>query len=345
MKRIEEIDILRGVAMLMVVVGHTDCPQLIHGLVSYVHIPLFFMLSGCTNRPDEYYFIGTNIKKFVWKRVIGLYIPFLMFAMLITALHNAFYTIGVYETNYTITDYLHQILRTLLFSVGTNEPMLRQLWFMKSLFLCEIIYAIFVYISHKANINKWVLMGPIISIALVIKGSGVPQVLNSNLLWPLAAIVFYVIGGWISRYITLCKYRVAIIVPFLVIWFLAAYYCPHHFQMASGLYAILQMGLGIGAFLSFWIVAQYVKRIGLLNSCLTYVGRNTIPIYFQHVLCFYLISILTAIMFFPDSYQLIKTNTHGFIPELNWGVYAIGSTILCLTIYYLYRKIKSVLNF
>lgn len=331
--------------MLMVVVGHTLCPQLIHGLVSWIHIPLFFMLSGCTNRPDDYYYSWENNKQFILKRVKSLYLPFLLFAVLITVLHNVFFTIGVYETNYNFSDFVRQMVRTLSFSIGTNEPMLRQLWFMKSLFLCEVIYAIFVYFSHKTNVNKWVVMGPIIFFALVMKGSGVPQVLNSNLLWPLAAIVFYIIGGRIIRFVTLCSTRrVAIIVLFLVVWFSVAYYCPRHFQMASGLYAILQVGLGIGAFLSFWFVAQYSKRVEIINRCLTYVGRNTIPIYFQHVLCFYLISIFASTLFFPNSYHLIKTNMHGFIPELNWIIYVVCSTILSLVIHYAYLRIRSFVN-
>lgn len=49
-KRIDEYDIIKGLAIIMVVVGHTACPQLIHNMCYLIHMPLFFILSGCTIR-------------------------------------------------------------------------------------------------------------------------------------------------------------------------------------------------------------------------------------------------------------------------------------------------------
>lgn len=197
MNRVKEIDYIRGIAMIMVVVGHTQCPYLLHGMVNYVHIPLFFMLSGCTNRADYYYYELANLKSFVIKRIRSLYLPYLLFALIIIFFHNVFFSLNVYEKYYSIYDFVSQLLRTFLFSIGTDEPFLRQLWFMKTLFLCEIYYGIIVYGMHKINLNKYYLIVPLCGTALFLKGSSCIQIqtLNSSFLWPLAAIIYYILGG------------------------------------------------------------------------------------------------------------------------------------------------------
>lgn len=49
-KRIDEYDIIKGLAIIMVVAGHASCPQLLHNMFYLVHMPLFFIVSGCTIR-------------------------------------------------------------------------------------------------------------------------------------------------------------------------------------------------------------------------------------------------------------------------------------------------------
>lgn len=49
--RIDELDIIKCIAILMVVFGHTLCPVHLKVLFYWVHMPLFFLLSGIT-APD-----------------------------------------------------------------------------------------------------------------------------------------------------------------------------------------------------------------------------------------------------------------------------------------------------
>ena len=49
MKRIKDIDILRAIAIILVIVGHTPYPGFnpeLHKWIYAFHIPLFFFVSG-----------------------------------------------------------------------------------------------------------------------------------------------------------------------------------------------------------------------------------------------------------------------------------------------------------
>lgn len=91
MKRIDEIDFIKAVAIIMVVIGHTNSPIIIHDMFYLVHVPLFFMMSGCTCKTNDYFFERERVVNFIKRRIVSLYIPFLKYAMPIVILHNLFY--------------------------------------------------------------------------------------------------------------------------------------------------------------------------------------------------------------------------------------------------------------
>lgn len=49
-KRVDEYDMMKCMAILLVVIGHTACPKILHNMCYSIHIPLFFLISGCTIR-------------------------------------------------------------------------------------------------------------------------------------------------------------------------------------------------------------------------------------------------------------------------------------------------------
>ena len=85
-------------------------------------------------------------------RIKSFYFPFLLFVVPICLLHNVFYELGLYEKDYDLKQYAVQIIRCFSFSIGTNEPWLQQLWFLKTLFLAEVFYALIGYITNKFKI-------------------------------------------------------------------------------------------------------------------------------------------------------------------------------------------------
>lgn len=94
---------------------------------------------------------------FIRKKIKSFYFPFLLFVVPICLLHNVFYELGLYEKDYDLKQYAVQIIRCFSFSIGTNEPWLQQLWFLKTLFLAEVFYALIGYSTNKYKIKKCIL--------------------------------------------------------------------------------------------------------------------------------------------------------------------------------------------
>lgn len=72
-KRIEYIDIAKGIAIIMVLLGHIDlCPIGLKSSIYSFHMPLFFILSG--------YFMkeGIEIRLLIKKLFKSLMVPYLI---------------------------------------------------------------------------------------------------------------------------------------------------------------------------------------------------------------------------------------------------------------------------
>ena len=71
--RIEEIDIAKGICILLMVIGHSGMKNMIHDFIYAFHMPFFFFISGVT----------TNVQKpfnlFIKSKVVGLLVPFIVY--------------------------------------------------------------------------------------------------------------------------------------------------------------------------------------------------------------------------------------------------------------------------
>lgn len=92
--------IMKGIAIISVVIGHCPSNTFIEDFVNQYHLAVFFFVAG--------YFFKTkylsNMKKFVGKRVKSLYVPFVSFCLTFLLLHNFFYRIDLYSTPLTISE-------------------------------------------------------------------------------------------------------------------------------------------------------------------------------------------------------------------------------------------------
>lgn len=75
MGRIVEFDILKGIGILLVVLGHTGISGLPYTYIYAFHMPLFFIVSGFFYKPQ-------GIKQLVKKRTKQLLVPWLFFVCL-----------------------------------------------------------------------------------------------------------------------------------------------------------------------------------------------------------------------------------------------------------------------
>jgi fucose 4-O-acetylase-like acetyltransferase len=76
-KRNTVISICKGLAIILMVIGHAEAPDLLTRIIYTFHMPLFFITAG-------YFFSARNADepwKFCARRFKGLYIPFLKWSL------------------------------------------------------------------------------------------------------------------------------------------------------------------------------------------------------------------------------------------------------------------------
>lgn len=262
-KRIEELDFLKCFAMIMVVIGHTRCPELLTNTFYLVHVPIFFIASGCTSRSDEAYYSLDKIKQFIFKRIKTLYIPFLKYALPIILLHNLFFNIGLYEHSYTMTEYVRQLLRTFLFSIGETEPLLGQLWFIKALFLAEVYYAVLVYVTHLVKINKWIILIPAFLISVLLPTDWFPDIMKTNILWPFKAMFLYLLGRVLMKKFNYTEIRLNPLayVCIFAAWIIFPIFFQTSFQTCTGLLSVAMICFSTAVSLLLIEFGRILKRV------------------------------------------------------------------------------------
>ena len=87
-KRIEWIDMCKGVVMILTVYMHSwlSTVPYVNTFVNIFYMPLFFMVSGLFTRPEKYH----DIKTFITHRWYTLYRPFLIFFLIVMILAKPF---------------------------------------------------------------------------------------------------------------------------------------------------------------------------------------------------------------------------------------------------------------
>ena len=95
-KRNTIISICKAFAIILMVIGHADCPPALLSFIYEFHMPLFFITAG--------YFFSTKYlndeKGFIVKRFKGLYIPFLKWSIFFLLLHNVFFKLDIINDKY-----------------------------------------------------------------------------------------------------------------------------------------------------------------------------------------------------------------------------------------------------
>jgi len=153
-KRIEYLDIAKGIGILLVVLGHNDFEALslfIHQVIYSFHMPLFFFLSG--------YFLNTSTPFFDFfkKRFNALLKPYFFTIFLIYFTSISFEKMGF---NTAIT----RIVKSLYGSGHYLDWV--QLWFLPQLFVVSLYAFLFITLVSKLQ-NRWIRRGILLAILAI----------------------------------------------------------------------------------------------------------------------------------------------------------------------------------
>ena len=148
-KRVPYVDCAKGIAIILVVFGHTVewiCPNqlgdMLHNVIYSFHMPLFFVLSGLTYSDEK----NKYFKPFIIKKIKTLVVPSYVFVIIMLFLE---YIFGLYNFSFSIRVFVKTVLQFRMDSF-------RNYWFLPTLFWAFVIlwcvHKIFKKDNHRLGI-------------------------------------------------------------------------------------------------------------------------------------------------------------------------------------------------
>jgi len=301
-----------------------------------------------------FYFGGVykdyKIKEYFFKKVRGLYIPFLKYEFLFLFLHNIFVKFYIYSKDLYIgsaKDYLNRLVHIILFD--NTEPLLTPMWFITVLFLTSMLYR-FIDAFCKNNLilklcicTACFIFGNIFTTKhwLFIERSYYNQnVINVTL----SAVFFFCLGDLFYKH---CEKYISDFIKkqqagkkTVIIWgciLLCIFVNVLSRSMGvSGemrlntyssytLFLICALaGIAMVYLFSYWSVLKFNK----LTNCICYLGRKSYMIMAFHQLCYKIIIVFYIILEQDSAWTLLSVLEFYDIPSFLYRIAALFAGIL-----------------
>lgn len=189
-KRLEWIDIAKGVAIMAVVLGHSyQFGNPIHAFVYSFHIPLFFMLAGYTSRVKPLHDVAVSS----CKRLLLPYAALCLFLIVV----------GLLDPVISLSD-VPSMLAGMVFggsdaSIPFGFPGVGLAWFLIALSTARILFNVLVGFFEKRNVSeilRFVVFAVLACLAWVMSSRiSLPFALNQAFV----ALFFMYVGFWLKE--------------------------------------------------------------------------------------------------------------------------------------------------
>lgn len=282
-KRIDYVDIAKGIGIVLVVMGHNDFALIspfAHKLIYSFHMPMFFFMSGMFFKPDMPFWLYVRGR---FDRVIK---PFLFTVLLIYFASISFTKVGIPEAS-----------RRLLKATYANGYYLDwvQLWFLPHLFVVSLFAYFFFQAVRRSRVPqlRWVIL-PVVYAAGVL-GIALFYPFEINVLGrgftvfglPFSLDLVFVSGFFFilgfefnkKRNDSLLENPMILFISGLTLIFLVWFY-PSTIDFNTRLFESLPVNtlealLGILFILA---VSKQMERVGWLSSLFKYIGQASLVV-------------------------------------------------------------------
>lgn len=356
------IDILKGLAIIVIVLWHADSPFAQY-LKSF-HVAVFFMASGYV-ASDKYTKSIKGILSLTKKRIISLYVPFVICNALCIIFNNLLLKTHIYmsvensinymDGRYSIKQwYLPKEIFKLVAKTFLGEGaggLAGASWFLKTLLVVVILSAIIHYsakIIKNPDIRNIViifcagmfLMG---GFALSIKQTMIffGTVMTNIFLYELGYMLHYYKKNIDKLYSNKIINSFSILLSICVIIFSRKY---GNISYANNTYhdPFIVILSAISGWILLYNVALFIEKNNILTRVATYIGRNTLPILLIHFLAFKLITII-QIFIYNEPVQKLAAFPVLRSGGIWWVLYTVVGVSVSLLLNYFYIRIKKTI--
>lgn len=151
------IDYIKGIALILMVVGHSGFP--FSNWIYLFHMAAFFIASGyCWN--DSHSNSIEDIRLYIMKKLKTLYVPYVVVSGLCVVFNNFFVRCGIYSdtlggvqvtSTISIYEIVKELLQIFLFLGSKHTQLAGAFWFLRCLFIVNVLYCFVDYVDKKIN--------------------------------------------------------------------------------------------------------------------------------------------------------------------------------------------------
>ena len=363
MKRNTVISISKAIAIILMVIGHAESPDMLHRFLYEFHMPVFFAAAG--------YFFSVKYlddeMTFIKKRVKGLYWPFVKWSVIFLILHNWMFDLGIMNEVYGnesggVTHpytwhQMEQCFWNILTAMGGYDQFLNgAFWFFRGLFVASILYLIIykgldlLFSRNKNGSNYKRYIPYLICILLLLTcawktydGLKVITLVQGGYRELMGCFFFgcgFIFRQWEEKYKP--KWWTTLLFAVIVWWFSQNLWANMNWRSTFEQFLSLPFPAICGCLMVYNISTWLDKHEGWFKRFLVFCGDNTLPIFVFHILAFKVISLLKIWYYGLDPRQIgCHMVIHDYAKEdWFWVLYTIAGVGLPLLWTWGYRQIK-----
>ena len=368
-KRIEELDIIKALAIICMVLGHSGFWGT--GFVFLFHMAVFFIASGCTYSSRSSDSTG-NVIDFIRKKIVRLWFPFFFWRTLWTLLNNWFIRVNILTDNPELLEYtksmkimnlnsqppaVHMMsVREMLVNI-VNSAFFRgfskvggALWFLGTLFFVSVSFCIADYLIKKIFRRDPLFFQVVISVILLgfsyychITGFGLDALARLS-----CSYYLFFLGTVLMRFrnrfaqIGRGKMLAAFAVSFVILIIMDA--MGHHkiqITIGSNFYPnpLFFAAASVCGWVFLYSISYFLKNTPLKKP-LTVIGSCTMGILALHYLSFKIVcAIVVKVYGLPSFCIAARPHLYGDT-GLWWLAYTVVGVTVPVLLNMLYRRVK-----
>ncbi len=311
--------ILKAIAIVLVVMSHAGFPAGVANVIFQFHVPAFFLCAGFFFNPAYL----SDERTFLKRRVKGLYLPFLKYALFFLIAHNLFFLTGVINDTagnggglvaswYTWHNFCQRLWNIVFGMAGYDEFLAGSYWFFRALFVGSVAYLLGCKLLRKLKPLKQndVLINAVLAVvAFALAAWKIDENLKLQPLAPggyreIMAVFFMACGFLYRRAYELLRtkqavWSIAAVVVSVVVVALFPSIVPSSMAFAPTMAQHVALPLpAIGGFVVLHAASHLIARhTSYASRSLIYIGERTLLVFAFHLLAFKVVSAFKVVCY------------------------------------------------
>lgn len=300
LERSRNLDIIKGIGIVLVVLGHCECAA--KNFIYLFHMPIFFMASGLVLNSGY----SDSFPKFLdllRKRFKSLWLPCFFFNTLFLLLSGAFIRYEIYPIDVKTAPTLASgiLFNALLYMKG--GPLAGACWFLGMLFEVTILYVFVDYLLKRLHVRFREIVNVVLGLVLFLVSFYLIQRgirLHSIFERIAGAYVMFAIGV-LQKRLPFSAISSRIWVSVFVVTLAILLVCNQFgsVELSSGVYTSPAFYLlcAVAGWFLIYSVSVGVSRFSRATSFFCYLGQNTVCIIGLHFLTFKIVTYIQVCLY------------------------------------------------